>query len=95
MHDITAAKQQTIGGIAILEMARAQRGNALSAPLIEAMLREILAIFADCDVLATNAEKTRIRRSFLRRARHDSNVRPLAPEASALSTELRAREREA
>ena len=24
------------------------------------------------------------------RARHDSNVRPLAPEASALSTELRA-----
>ncbi len=29
-------------------------------------------------------------RTIRRRARHDSNVRPLAPEASALSTELRA-----
>jgi enoyl-CoA hydratase len=38
---------ETIGGIAILEMARAQRGNALSASLIEAMLREIPGIFAD------------------------------------------------
>ena len=30
--------------------------------------------------------------ALLRRARQDSNLRPLAPEASALSTELRARE---
>jgi hypothetical protein len=29
--------------------------------------------------------------AFPKRARHDSNVRPLAPEASALSSELRAR----
>ena len=32
------------------------------------------------------------RRGFWKRARQDSNLRPLAPEASALSTELRARE---
>jgi hypothetical protein len=31
-------------------------------------------------------------RAFHQRARQDSNLRPLAPEASALSTELRARD---
>ncbi len=38
---------ETIGGVAILELARPQRGNALSAPLVEAILDELPRIFAD------------------------------------------------
>ena len=40
---------------------------------------------------AAESGKPRRSRAFHQRARQDSNLRPLAPEASALSTELRAR----
>jgi enoyl-CoA hydratase len=38
---------ETTGGIAVLELARPQRGNALSAPLVEAMLDALPRIFAN------------------------------------------------
>lgn len=42
-----------------------------------------------------NDETPAVSGGFAKRARQDSNLRPLAPEASALSTELRARDDEA
>lgn len=38
---------QTSGGVAVLELARPDRGNALSAPLVEAVLDGLPGIFAD------------------------------------------------
>jgi enoyl-CoA hydratase len=38
------------GGVALLELNRPQRGNALSAPLVEAALEALVRIFADEDL---------------------------------------------
>jgi enoyl-CoA hydratase len=38
---------EVVGGIAVLELARPQCGNALSAPVVDAILDELPGIFAD------------------------------------------------